>query len=193
MKYKDINDYELCYLVRENDDDAMNLLFKKYDSVINKISSAFYKNYQYIGIDYEDLVQEARIGLIKALKGYNDEQALFFTYVNICVERQLITYCRNYNNLKNYPLNFSIGDDFLFKFSGSDISSNYSEFILMENEYFLECKNKLKFNQSIVFELRYNDFSYKEIAKLLDIPLSTVDGRLQLIRKKLKNSLKVSI
>ena len=40
---------------------------------------------------------------------------------------------------------------------------------------------------SAVLELRYNGFSYNEISSLLDIPLSTVDGRLYKIRKYLQS------
>lgn len=187
MEYKDINDYELCDMVRENDDDSLALIYKKYNSLIYKMSKKFYRKYQYIGIDFEDLMQEAKIGILKALRSYNDEESLFYTYVNICVERQLITYCKNYNNLKNYPLNYSLGEDNFLKLSTNIMQS---ELLLIENEWFLECKNVLKFNQSIIFELRYNNFTYREIAILLDIKMSTVDGRIQSIRKKLKNNLK---
>ncbi len=190
MEYKDINDYELCYMVRENDDDSLNLLYRKYNNLIYKICKKFYIKYQYIGIEFEDLMQEAKIGILKALRGYNDEESLFYTYLNICVERQLITYCKNYNSLKNYPLNYSLGEDNFLKLSTDTIQSNSLELLLIENEWFLECKNLLKFNQSIIFELRYNNFTYKEIAILLDIKLTTVDGRIQTIRKKLKNNLK---
>lgn len=188
MEYKDINDYELCSLVRENDDDSLTLIYKKYNSLIDKMSKKFYKKYQYIGVDFEDLMQEAKIGILKALRSYNDEESLFYTYVIICVERQLLTYCRNYNNSKNYPLNYSLGEDNFLKLSTDTMQS---ELLLIENEWFLECKNLLKFNQSVVFELRYNNFTYKEIAILLDIKISTVDGRIQSIRKKLKNNLKM--
>ena len=40
-----------------------------------------------------------------------------------------------------------------------------------------------------IFELRDNCFSYKEISKLLDIAVSTIDGKLCKIRRILKETL----
>ena len=94
--------------------------------------------------------------------------------------------------MKNYPLNYSLSDD-VFNYVKEDNCSYEVDSILTENELFFECKNCLSFNQSIVFELRYNNFTYKEISILLDLPLSTIDGRLCLIRKKLKSILNINI
>ena len=41
MKYN-INDNELIYMIKENDDEAINTLFKKYEPLINKCCSAYY-------------------------------------------------------------------------------------------------------------------------------------------------------
>ena len=54
-------------------------------------------------------------------------------------------------------------------------------------EEFIRIKNKFDIEYSSVFELRYNGFSYKEISRLLDITVSTVDGRLSKIRRYLHN------
>lgn len=186
MKYKDINDYELIYYVRDNDDKSLELLFKKYEPVIYKYASLFYRKYKYTGLSYEDLIQEARIGLMNAIKSFNDAHSLFYSFALLCIERQLINYTKSHNTLKNYPLNYSnieINDRTEF-IDNSDVDS-----ILLENEKYFECKNLLKFNLSIVYELRYNGFSFNEISMLLDIPKTTVDGRISLIRKYLKNSL----
>ncbi len=187
MNYKNINDFELIYLVKENDENSLKILLDKYSNVLYKLSRKYYSKYKYIGISFDDLIQESRISFMKALYDFKDEQSLFYSYVLLCVERHLITYCRSYNTLKNYPLNYSLCDQV---FDYAEVYNNgYIDDILMENERFFECKNLLKFEYSIIFELKYNGFSYKEIAKLLDIARSTVDGRISLIRKKLRNNL----
>lgn len=191
MNYKNLNDYEIYYMIKENDDTSLELMFKKYEPIMMKFCKKFYKKYKYNGINMDDLMQEARIGFMKALNGYDDEESLFYSYVCLCVERQLISYIRTFNTLKNYPLNFSLSDGF---FNKKDIIDSVDVGdILMENEIFFQCKNLLKFDQSIVFELRYNNFSYNEISKLLDLPRSTIDGRMTLIRKKLRNDLNMII
>ena len=85
MNYKNINDYELLYYVKENDDNALNTLFNKYDPVINKLASKYYRKYKYIGITYEDLIQEARIGLMNSIKSFDDEQSLFYSFCVISI------------------------------------------------------------------------------------------------------------
>ena len=54
---------------------------------------------------------------------------------------------------------------------------------------FVSFKNLFDIVESNIFELRYNGFSYKEISKLLDIPVSTIDGKLCKIRRILKETL----
>ncbi len=193
MDYKNINDYELCYYVQENDDEAMEVLIQKYKPCLNKFIRSYYQKYKYAGIELEDLYQEAKIGLLKASKTYNDSNnSIFITYAYLCIERQLINYCRSINSMRNYPLNSSVMVNYRIV---SDNSSSFQsmEDILIENETFFENKNKLDFKYSVIYELRYNHFTYKEISELLDVPMSTVDGRLRYVRNMLNNNLNVSI
>ena len=39
MNYKNINDYEVLYMIRENSDDARDLIFQKYSPIIKKIAN----------------------------------------------------------------------------------------------------------------------------------------------------------
>ncbi len=190
MNYE--NDYELIYLVSEKDDYALDYIFNKYAKIINSICNKYYAKYKYIGLSYDDLVQEAKYAVSKSIKNYNDEKSLFYSFLIVCIDRHLLSFCKKYNNMRNYPLNYSLSDD-AFNYVMDDNSSYGVDSILTENELFFECKNNLKFDQSIVFELRYNAFTYKEISILLDLPLSTIDGRLCLIRKKLKSILNINI
>lgn len=42
MNYKKYNDYELIYMIRENDDSSQNILFEKYQPIIRKFANDFY-------------------------------------------------------------------------------------------------------------------------------------------------------
>lgn len=193
MNYKNINDYELCSYVQENNnDDALDALFEKYRGLIYSVIKPYLNKYKYTGIDEDDLVQEGKLGLLYASRTYNGEKSLFITFAYVCIERHIINYCRTFNNMRNYPLNSSVVVNYRII---RDSSDNYQsvEDILIENENFFEVKNKLDFKYSIVFELRYNHFTYREISELLDLPMSTVDGRIRSVRKMLNNSLNVSI
>ncbi len=177
------NDYELIYYISQGDDEAFCQLLKKYNNLLLHSATFYFQKYRYIGVSFEDLYQESQIGFVNALKSFNDDISLFPSYAKLCIENNLKTYCRNYNNLKNYPLNFSVCEE-----SVDYCVGYYDENILEENERFFESKNLLNFKLSIVYELRYNGFSYNEISKLLDLAFSTVDGRISMIKKILKDA-----
>lgn len=187
MNYKHLNDYEIVYRIRENDDDAVEIMLEKYEPIIMSFARKYYSQLKYHGVELSDVVQEGRIAVIKAINSYDpDGQTKFYTYVSICIDRHLITYCRNITAAKNLPLNYSVTDDCLYVIG--DISNEPSTFLMRqyEEELFIKGKNILDFRDSNILELRYNGFSYKEISRLLDLPFSTVDSRLCKIRKTLQ-------
>ena len=182
-----LNDYELVYRIRENDDDAVDVMIQKYHPIIVGLAKKYYSIAKKHGADMSDLIQEGRIAVIKAISSFDVNGAsIFYTYVSICIERHFITYCRNISSAKNAPLNYSIADDCLYGIG--DISSDpaVSFFRVYELENFIQKKNLFEFVDSNIFELRYNGFSYKEIASLLDLPVSVIDSRLCKIRRTLQ-------
>lgn len=189
MDYKNINDYELVYRIRENSDsDATNLIIKKYEPIICSCAKKYISFLGRYGVEMDDLIQEGRIAVLKAIKGYEENKTvIFYTYVSICIERSLITYFRSLMRKKNSPLNYSITEDYLYNLS--DDSYNLSNYVinnLEEKNILLWVKEKFDFLDSNIFELRYNGFSYKEIGMLLDVSTSFVDSRLCKIRKTLQ-------
>ncbi len=186
MKYK-INDDELIYMIRENDDIAVNTMFEKYKPIIKKTCSSYYSFAKNYGVEYCDLVQEGNISLYQAYSSYDMyKDNTFFTYFLRILNNHLNTYCRNISVKKHSSLNNSISinlDINLDKY----INKEYDYF--SDEEDFVSIKNMFSFDNSIVFELRYNGFSYQEISNLLDIPKSTIDGRLSKIRVKLRSKL----
>ena len=188
MDYKDINDYELIYRIRENDDEeAVNIMVKKYEPLIVNFARKYFVQLKYQGADMTDLVQEGRIAVFKALSSYDPNSvSIFFTYVTICIERRFITYCRNLGANKYSPLNYSVSDDCLYEIK--DYSCEPYNIVIRNNEEnsIMEFKNSLGFVDSSIFELRYNGFSYKEISELLDISISAVSRHLCKIRNTLQ-------
>ena len=187
MKYKEFNDYELLYMVRESDDNSKDILYKKYEPLLKSIAHEFYEQYKYYGYDYEDFLQEAIISFERAIINFDEaKEILFYTFVSVCVKRSLITFARtisnNKKNISNIYCNEIDANTFV------DEKSNIDN-IVLNNEIESKIKNIL-FDLSIEFgavlELRMNGFNYREISILLDIPTSTIEYRLRKIRKKLK-------
>lgn len=189
MNYKTINDYEILYMIKENDDYAENIMYRKYLPVIKKIAAKYVKFIESRGADYEDLVQEGIIGLSHAVNSYKDNHnTIFYTYACLCIERQINVFCRDLSSKKNEILNSCMYGDEILNIQSSKYQYSNPETVNLEQlEYqeFINCKNYFNIDKSSVFELRYNGFTYKEISKLLDISISTVDGRLSKIRKTL--------
>lgn len=192
MDYKNVNDYEVMYMVRENNDEAMSLLFDKYMPLIKKLAVKYYDKVKNCGIEFEDFIQEGMIALNRAIMNYDDNSnTLFYTYISVCIERQFITYCRNLNSQKHCFLNYSVRDEELHR--SSCISSKSFVDYIEVMESFTSLKNSFSFLDSSIFELRYNGFSYKEICSLLDISYSFLESRMSKIRKLLRKKEKTFI
>lgn len=188
MNYGNLNDYEILYRVRENDDSAVELMIVKYEPVILSICKKYLNIAKSHGAEMCDLIQEGRIAVIKALNSFDENnKAIFYTYVSLCINRHLISYCRTLSTVKNAALNYSVNDEELYDLGDwNHDPSNVINNLELERK-FVDFKYNLDFRDSIIFELRYNGFSYKEIGILLDISYSVVDSRLCKIRKVLRS------
>ena len=98
MNYKQ-NDYELIYMVRENDEVSQDLLYEKYLPIIKNLASEFYQKYNSYGYDFDDFFQEALIAFQKSIINFNEEkETLFYTFTVLCIRRALLSFCRNISN-----------------------------------------------------------------------------------------------
>lgn len=201
-KYAQINDYELMYMVSENNDDAFQILFDKYVPLLQKIARYYYRLFQRHGIEYEDLYQEAYIAFEKAVRYYQqDSQVLLYTYVNISVHSKLQNYIRSFTTKKNFIYVNSLSlDDFVVMDDTSislmdcieDISAEKPEDILDCNILIQRLRYfcwELSFFQSQIFELKWNGFNNGEISLLLDVPVKDINNYIYRIRSRLKKYL----
>ncbi len=185
MDYKGINDYEILSMIRENSDDAQGILYRKYYPIIKKLASYYYFQNKFFGADYDDFVQECLIGFSRAIRSYNENKnALFYTYVCSVMNKRLKSYVSGLRSKKNSFLNFGISDD-IVSYTICDKRINLFNKICTEDE-FVKLKNYFSAKVSPVFELRYNGFTYREIAILLDVSMSTVDARIFKIKESLR-------
>lgn len=186
MNYKQ-NDYELIYMVREKDEDSQDILYEKYLPIIKSIANEFYQKYKNYGYDYDDFVQEGMIAFQKSIINYNESRnVLFYTFTVVCIRRSLLTFCRNITRSKKAFI--SSNHVPIEKYENILLDSRSDiDFITKENDIVAIVKKvlvNLSFDVGCVFELRLNGFSYKEIGLILDIPVSTVEFKTRLARKK---------
>lgn len=95
------NDFELVSLIRENNEEAREILYNKYKPIIVKKSTdQIYKLGSY-GMEINDLIQEGYIGLDNAINCFNEkENTSFYTFALLCIDRQIITYIKKNTNNK---------------------------------------------------------------------------------------------
>ena len=199
--YKNLNDYEQLYLVCENDEYAKEKIFNKYKHIIVSIAKK-YLTYSNNRFDLDDLIQEGYIGLNRAISSFDDkENVLFYTFSIVCIERQIKSYYRQFKTLKNYHFynSYSLDmeiDDMTLSDIVEDKSILNSPTLFLDNscleEELINFKHSLDFRTSLVFELRYNGFKYREIADLLDISIGIVDSSIHNCKERLKKFLKLS-
>lgn len=193
MNYKNVNDYEVMYMIRENDDTAVDIMYEKYKPVIMQLAAKYYAKVKNCGVEYDDLVQEGMIALNRAIMSYKDDcGAMIYTYILVCLERHLITYCRNLQSMKHYHLNNSVAYDISYSYVDYKDPDYFMNDILL-HEQFTKYKNDFEFLDANIFELRINGFSYKEICCLLEISYKYLESRLSRIRNVLKRKEKTFI
>lgn len=202
MKYKDYNDSELICYINENNEEAIEIIYKKYEPLINNLASKIIKYYENIGLEKKDLIQEGMIGLTKAINSYKENmETIFYSFAKVCIERQMLSIVRTNKTQKNKILNESfslenLGDktNLIDKILSDNTKNPEILFDLAqsENKIFNIAKNKLTDFELLVFQLRINNFDYKEIAQILDKNTKSIDNALTRIRFKLKKELKVA-
>ena len=193
-QYDEMTDEKLIENIELNDSQALECLIKRYDDVVNMKANKFFM----IGAEREDMVQEGRIGLYKAVKSFNAEkQNSFRTFANLCIERQLITAVKNSNRQKHMPLNSYISlnasayeendDTSVLDVLETKVAEDPSD-IIANKEYFDYMENKID-NSLSNFEKQVLNYykrgeSYANIATRLGSKIKSVDTAIQRIRKK---------
>ena len=200
-KYKEENDYELLYLVSENNDDAKDIFFQKYDNIIKMKASKYTSYVTSKGFDFNDLFQEGRLGLTQAINDYKEQKNVqFHTFANLCIDRQIASFLRHIAREKHKALNNSVSLDTTTNSVGRPLTELLLDdknidpeisFIEMEEqeELFSKIDKVLTNTERDVFNLRVQGFTYKEISQLLNITEKSVDGSMSRIKSKISNIL----
>lgn len=199
MRYKGVNDYELLYLVGENNEEVYNSIYAKYKPLIHRMAKTLCENYKSALVEYDDLFQEGMYGLNNAIKSFNGKSgSLFYTLAKLCISREMNGYVAKMLRGKNMILSSAVSFDtpiskngFLVEdtlYSHDDSVELQFESIEME-KYILDLKYELKDEYMPVYELKLNGFSNIAIANLLDLRYKDVDNYLRSIKKTLRRKI----
>ncbi|MBQ2873372.1 MAG: sigma-70 family RNA polymerase sigma factor [Bacilli bacterium] len=183
------NDYELVCLAREGNEDAVNLIYQKYKPIIVKKSEEAIIRASHHGIEISDIMQEAYLGLDEAINAFReDDNASFYTFAMLCVNRQIINYLRKITGGRDKVLNDAVTiDDYLEKSIKDDFDTEVS-FISQESERDImeELINNLTNFEKEVLKAKIDGYSFEEIANTLNKDVKSIYNTFHRIKLKFK-------
>ena len=193
----------LIQRAQAQDYDAMDALMQRYKGIVRKRARSLF----IIGGDQDDLIQEGMIGLFKAIQDYDkSKEAVFSTFAELCISRQLYSAVKSSNRKKNIPLNTYVsiyspvyseqGEEtegsFMVDHSLEAAELSPEEILIdRENVCSLRCKIEecLSAMEKQVFDLYMEGMTYQEIARHLDKEPKSIDNALQRIKSKVNKAL----
>lgn len=198
--YSKCTDDELIDRLRRGESAIMDYICDKYKGLVrNKAKSMFI-----LGADNEDLIQEGMVGLFKAVRDYDmGRDASFFTFAELCINRQMYTAVQAAKRKKHSPLNNYVSldsgtagdereDGNLWTVLADKTELNPEEMVLdKERMAYLEkaIEDELSEFEKQVFDLYMTGMSYGQIAKVLGRDEKATDNALQRLKSKIKKML----
>ncbi len=173
-------DDEILDRAKKGDEDAISHILSIYKDLIR----IKFRHLFIVGADREDVFQEGMIGLMKAIKHYDENRVSSFrAFADLCIQRQVITAIKRANAQKHNIANNAETTDV----TEAVISENPERIFLSKEadeslSSFLN-KNLSKFEFS-VYQLLIQGYEYREIAIKLEKGPKSVDNAIQRIRKK---------
>jgi RNA polymerase sporulation-specific sigma factor len=186
-----LSDATLCRWVAEGRSEAEEILVIRYNRLVRICARPFFL----VGGDSEDLIQEGMVGLLKAIRSYDEgKDASFRTFAEVCIRSRLYSILRNQNLNKHAALNHSVLVELPFFDSNSftvgplDISRSNPEDLLILQENFDEMwkrvRKQLSELEAKILGLYLDGLSYQEIAVKVSKSPKSVDNAVQRIRRK---------
>jgi len=177
--FNSLSDNDLIILSRQGSEPAEEELISRYKRKATICARKFY----ILGGDDEDLLQEAMLGLLKAVRTFDDEKgATFSTYAETCIRRRLMDVI----NLKRYTEFISTEDQTCS--SEEPVCDNDPETLLIENERYEELMSSIKTSLSVyelkVLDLYLSGMNCQDISVELSKAVGSVYNAVQRIRSK---------
>ena len=187
---KTITDQDLITLARANHQEAYTILIKRYEPEIRKIACKYFLQ----RAEYEDLLQEGRIAIYRAVQSYDCGHP-FEHFVRMCIKRRIIDTLRSHNRRKHsgfnsaYSLNSNLADDnehtFLERMpSGSDPAQTVMD--VQEARSIIKdlTKNLSEMERQVFAYYFVAGYKQQDLVKTLGIKPKALDNAIQRIKKK---------
>ena len=181
-----MNDYEILYMVCDNNEDSFGILMKKYQPLIYKMVKDYLKFFKKFGYELDDLMQLGYITLYNTSRKYDIyNPSMFYSYFKKALMNMLITNIRINTTSKREVLNDALSYDAYLPNSNIryiDLLPNEKKTLYLESELII-FKNSMPAILSYIFELFYNGYNKEEISILLDEDLEEVKNNFLKIKE----------
>lgn len=180
MVFANYNDFELLYLVGEGSEQALHILYHKYNVYVNKIASKYFT----YGDKRNDLIQEGLMIIHRCIKTFNQGMTVsFFSYFSISLHRRFAALLKTsyYQHIV-----FLKDNENLYGGKGVNYFQNKYSF-LNQGKYFFEEELDVLIYKECIWE----DLSVKAFSEKYNLTYSKVYLRKKQILKELKKILTI--
>lgn len=177
------NENALVASAKSGDEAAFASLAEKYHGFL----SGYVSSLSVPEREKEDLMQEALIGLLRAVRSYDGVSSRFATYVAACVRNSVITSLRRYGKQsKEVPLDCAARAAAIAK--QADPGTPELTLVDIETTNLLHDRifSVLSKYERAVFEMYLAEIPYAVMAKKLNKNEKSIDNAVQRIKAKLK-------
>lgn len=198
QNYKDITDSEIISMLGEADENVNNVIYAKYNYLIDTLIKKHYRLINMYQVDKDELLCEASYGFSDGIHSFQiGKNTSLKTFLSICIERRILKIINRYSTNKikmeksNLSLDYSseMGRDLKdILTDGKDPLSDLTS-IETYNEVVDMAKDKLSdFEYEVFLYMIYNT-NYKDIASALNKTPKQIDNTIQRIKLKMRKAL----
>lgn len=183
---------DMLYAAHSGDDEAFNRLISYYEPEIRKIACKYFLQ----RADYDDLVQDGRIAIYKAVQSYKlDSNIPFRHFLRMVIKRKLIDSLRAHNRQKHlyfnaaFSLNNSLSEDqdetFLNAMSNMDDPETTIIALDEARNLVQELTQELSQLERLVFHYHFiAGYRQREVTERFGLTPKSLDNAIQRIRRK---------
>ncbi|MFN3327306.1 MAG: sigma-70 family RNA polymerase sigma factor [Fervidobacterium pennivorans] len=189
---------KLVELAQSGLTEAMDLIIEKFYPMVVRIASQFYAPWA----EFDDIVQNGLIGLIKSIFYYEPGKSSFSTFAWRSIESEVKTFITYQNRKKNKMLSDSTSMDSIF----DDVDDEQIDYFVADTSTTTnvvrntilsivheEILESLKEDEIKIFELWLDGYSYKEIEEQVGVNFKKVDNTIQKVKRIIRSRLSASI
>lgn len=190
-----LSDEMLVTRAKEGNEIFMAAIVSRYWSLV-KAKACLYACYSY---EAEDLFQEGMLGLLNAMRNYDDKKgASFRTFAGVCIVNNILSALKSVSRRRHIPSSLFISinsNENINDFHSTLISEHEinPEDIIIQREGVKELMNyinkRLSSFEMAVFTAYLGGYPYSEIAKRMYSDSKAIDNALQRAKYKLSEIL----